>query len=213
MNEAGVLLQILFAVCSALYLAAALSGCERARRALKVCLLPLLFGFYAVSAARFLPTVLLAGLAGWTGDIILIGTGPRRKLTAGIAAFLLGHVFYIISIASFLGGFDWGVLVLAALAVAPVMAVIFLLVRPEKRMVIPVVAYEAVIAAMAVCAFLLLVSRRDTPSALVFAGSLLFIASDVLLAYSVFRAPLGNAAVMLPYIAAQYCIVSGLAAN
>jgi hypothetical protein len=58
------------------------------------------------------------------------------------------------------------------------------------------------IAGMAVCALLLPIFCGNANAALVFAGRLLFIASDTRLAYSVFRAPLGNASVMLPYIAA-----------
>jgi uncharacterized membrane protein YhhN len=209
----SVLLPVLYVVCALIHLTAACLDRERLRQFTKVCLLPLLVGYYAAGAGRFLPFVVLAGLLGWMGDIVLIRISKRRNLILGLTGFLLGHIFYILSICFFIQDLNYTVLAIALAISAPLVAGIFLLVRPEKSLRLPVIIYEIVIMGMAISALLLLLYRRDLPGISVFAGSLCFIASDTILAYFTFRTfpRFGNVAVMLPYIIAQYCLIAGLA--
>jgi uncharacterized membrane protein YhhN len=77
---------------------------------------------------------------------------------------------------------------------------------------LPVVVYEAVILLMAAAAVQFCIARGLPSGALVLAGSLSFLVSDSLLAFYTFRGTsrFGDVAVMLSYLAAQFCITLGL---
>jgi uncharacterized membrane protein YhhN len=84
--------------------------------------------------------------------------------------------------------------------------------RPDKAMLVPTVVYEAVIELMAVAALQLCLFRSDSAGMLIFAGSVFFMISDMILGCFTFRGNprYGTFLVMLTYIAAQGSIVAGL---
>jgi uncharacterized membrane protein YhhN len=131
-----------------------------------------------VAAAR--PWLIAALAASLAGDVLLL---PPGRFVAGLVAFLLAHLAYLVAFAQLPGSLPWLVvgLVLAALLVATVGRA---LVAAAQRLglAIPVAVYLAAICAMAVAA-----TRTGLPAAIV--GAWLFVASDALLGWGRFRAP------------------------
>jgi uncharacterized membrane protein YhhN len=186
---------------------------EWPRRISKALLVPLLLGYYCIGAEHFLFTVLLAGILGWIGDIFLIRTGSIKIFVIGLLAFLLGHLCYIRSLLYFTGSVEPAALIAAVIVLIPLGFVVFRLIRPEKAIAFPLVCYGGVLMGMVIAAFCLMLFRRDLTGVVVFTGGVCFLISDILLGYGRFRegAHINNAAVMIPYIAAQACLILALA--
>jgi uncharacterized membrane protein YhhN len=131
--------------------------------------------------------ILLLGLAlCWWGDVLLI---PRRRpavFRAGVLAFLLGHVAYVVAFA--MRGFDVGVALGATLAVGSLGFVVLRWLRSHlpADMRIPVQAYVVVISTMVVCACAS-VAAAGRPAILI--GALMFYASDLAVARDRFVRP------------------------
>lgn len=160
---------------------------------------------------------LLALFLGWVGDCLLLFVyRSPHFFTGGLVAFLFGHLAYCYVFAQdattpFVQTVlrrQWWLAALVAIvgvilygAMYPVLGVLQL----------PVLAYTVVLAAMVLTA----AGRKSGVSAQsytwVLAGAMLFMVSDGTLAVNKFLAPLPNAgfAIMLTYMAAQYCIVRG----
>ena len=83
----------------------------------------------------------------------------------------------------------------------------------EKPMRLPSLAYMCLISFMSLSALLLTVNRFSVYSMLLYVGSLLFVFSDTILSFQIFRhrSDGGYLRVMLSYLAAQTAIVVGLA--
>jgi uncharacterized membrane protein YhhN len=159
--------------------------------------------------ARAAQPWLIAGLgASLAGDVLLL---PPGRFMAGLAAFLLAHLAYLVAFLQLPGETAWlaaGVLV----ALVTVATVGRILVRAAARvgLGLPVAAYLVAICAMAVAA-------TRTGGAVAIAGAWLFVASDALLGWGRLREPrpglergggrvLGTA-VMVTYHAGQALIV------
>lgn len=143
------------------------------------------------------PWMLIAGLAACTlGDAFLAGR-TERWLIPGMAAFFIGHLFYVAlfwstgqvsgDLLNYLGR---AVLVLAGAAY------IFWLSPSLGAMRLPVLAYGAVILVMGAAAIAL-----PPGYGLVLIGALMFIMSDAILANELFRRPAHEAPRFLPSIA------------
>jgi len=118
---------------------------------------------------------------GWSmlGDVLLIPRGRGPAFLFGIAAFLIGHLGFVVAFAA--RGVD-GVTVAigGAILLAPA-ALVARWLRPRlpRGMALPVAAYIAVISAMVATAVGTFVVA---PSALVLAGALAFYGSDLFVA-------------------------------
>jgi uncharacterized membrane protein YhhN len=159
-------------------------------------------------AARVL--LVVGAVFGLLGDVALLDHGSRAFL-AGLSAFAIGHLAYVV--AALLVGFDlvWAVPGAAAM-------VVLLSFRFATRTVPgahaaggrvlagAVLAYGAVIAAMVVTAW-------ATASLVAGLGALLFACSDWVLGHRRFAGPLpgGRLAVMVPYHLGQTLLIVGLA--
>ena len=127
--------------------------------------------------------LLLAGLFLCLVGDVLLALPQKRAFTAGLAAFLLGHVLYVLAFAyvtRLSGWLSWPILLVAALSGA-----VFLWLRPRLgRMFWPVLAYVAVISIMVVGASA--VFRHVGPGRpggwLVLCGAVLFYFSDLFVA-------------------------------
>lgn len=131
------------------------------------------------------PMLLAALAASLAGDIFLL---PGGRFTAGLVAFLIGHVAYLAAFLVVPGSMPWLVAGLVA-AVVLVATIGRLLVRAAKRsgMGVPVAAYLVAICAMAVAA-------THTGLPLAMGGAWLFVASDSMLGWGRFAlAPAGGA--------------------
>jgi uncharacterized membrane protein YhhN len=135
---------------------------------------------------------LLAGLVlGAAGDACLLGAGKRWFL-AGLTAFLLGHLAYLIGIAAiepparWLADAGWR----AAVPLGAGLATLVLLWQRLRALRLPVVAYVAVICAMTIAA--LAAGRGGALPALgrscLAAGAVAFFVSDLAVARSRFVA-------------------------
>jgi uncharacterized membrane protein YhhN len=148
---------------SVLFIAVALSGTPRD---------PIYFG------------LVLAGLLFcWAGDVFLIFFASSRLFLAGLVSFLTGHVLYTIAFftRAVPGILSW---IVGACGLA-VSGAVFVWLRPNLgKMLIPVVAYMAVITVMVIGAASLMGNEKAGFSgrALAFSGALLFYLSDIFVA-------------------------------
>ena len=149
--------------------------------------------------------LILGGLVfSLLGDVALIV--PEKWFTAGLVAFLTAHVFYILafkpgpghraSTAIFLPFILYGLLMF------------FLLAPRLGKMKMPVLVYIGVITAMAGFAAGRFVDLGGTPRLLAFAGAILFLISDSVLAYDRFarKIPRAQFFILGTYFPAQLLI-------
>lgn len=203
-----------FVLCSAVDIVAAGKGCVRAERIAKPLLMPLLLAFYLLSAKTPNLFLVLALVGGFLGDTFLLGSGVF--FACGLLSFLLGHLFYI---TAFLRPLDFSALppllwisalLLYLLYSIPVCRHLMPFVEPKVRPA--VVLYMICLLGMSFASLLRYQYASGVRFWLPFVGSLLFVASDTMLAFHVFRKKSGEnsgVAVMITYLLAQFLIVSG----
>ena len=164
----------------------------------------------AVMAFLFLWLYTTTGLQGKTlwfglgillslaGDVLLM-TSLDRLFLPGLAAFLLAHISYITGFRTELTTATvWSPILLAFIAIN-VSRLLRRIVdamraRGENTLLLPVIVYGIVISIMLYAAMSTTSNLTWSPLAafLVSAGALLFVASDVILAWMKFVAPLKN---------------------
>jgi uncharacterized membrane protein YhhN len=152
--------------------------------------------------------ILVGLILGLVGDVCLALPG-NRTFMAGLAAFLLGHIFYIIAFAYLVNPSEW--LSPAGLIVIVIGIIIFVWLRPHVgSMLIPVVAYTIVISIMLVGAWAVLNNPLIAKAGArgVFAGALFFYISDVFVARDRFvKSEFLNRLLGLPlYYAGQFLL-------
>jgi uncharacterized membrane protein YhhN len=152
--------------------------------------------------------ILVGLILGLVGDVCLALPG-NRTFMAGLAAFLLGHILYIIAFAYLVNPSEW--LSPADLIVIVIGIIIFVWLRPNVgSMLIPVVAYTIVISIMLVGAWAVLNNPLITKAGAraVFAGALFFYISDVFVARDRFvKSEFLNRLLGLPlYYAGQFLL-------
>lgn len=167
----------------------------------------LVLGAADTDAGRWLLVALFFGLLG---DIALLGeTIPRFQ--AGVYAFLVGHLAYLVCFATLgLPRPTWAWVGLAALVVALVVTrgVVPATHREGGAAVsVPVAIYSLVIGAMLVCAWF-------TGEVWVAVGATVFVTSDTILSVNRFVRPVPHArlALMMTYQVGQALIVVGVLA-
>lgn len=157
----------------------------------------------------FFVAALVLSLAG---DVALML--PRERFVAGLVAFLLAHLAYIVGlgIIGLRAGSISGVVVglgLVGLVVGSVGRRVFGAVRADQpKLLAPVAVYMGVISAMVVAAF-------ATGQPLAVAGAALFYVSDATLAWNRFveRRTWGRIAVIATYHVGQALLVLSLATS
>ena len=155
-------------------------------------------------------------ILGAAGDVLLQFMDCRPKdrepfFRAGLGAFLIGHVFYIVAFALLGRVTGWAVLLAAVL-----FAALFLLQFPARMDLrgqkVPVYAYAAVISVMT--AFAVLSFGAGARGALVGLGGILFLVSDAILAL-IFFSPIREKALptwnLITYYAAQILLALSIA--
>jgi uncharacterized membrane protein YhhN len=205
----------LFAVVALADWAAVRLGSRRAESLLKPAALVALIGVaLALGAGDSTYGVWLVVALGFglLGDIALLSDSvPRFK--AGLAAFLVGHLAYVVAFIAAPGAaFTPATGLVAGLVLAASISftkdVLPTIMRTEGTgLAVPVAAYMAVIGAMLFAGF-------TSGIALVALGAAIFVASDSILARDRFVAPLphGHLMVMVTYHLGQALIVAGLLA-
>jgi len=162
----------------------------------------------------------LLGIAltlGAVGDLLLgvsrLGVfGPDQLFLGGLAAFLLGHLVYIVMFAKLLPR-NWArhdpLRELGVIAVLATLGLVLATIQHSLGpLLVPVIVYALVLATMATTALL-----ADLGNQLAAIGALCFVASDAMLAMAKFRGPFALSAplIWVTYYLAQLLISLGLA--
>lgn len=162
--------------------------------------------------------VLLAFFFSWLGDILLMLSGKNELFFfAGVGGFFCAQVTYIYIFSKFSEKGGKGYLQknpwLSLFFLAYVAGMLLLLFPGLEGMMKPIITVYA-ISLMLMSMMALNRSGRVGAMSfkLVFAGSLLFLLSDSMIAFNKFHSdiPLAGFLIMLTYIAAQYLIMRGL---
>jgi uncharacterized membrane protein YhhN len=186
---------------------------ETTRKITKAALMPVLLIYYIVTANNPLVAAIVAIVFSWLGDIFLIRKEEPKFFRLGLVAFLLSHVFYIVTLALMTRSFHIPVLVVSIAVALAAELLLPKIINPPKAMRGAVIVYGIVILAMCVYALQYMLSGLSPGSILLFAGSVVFVFSDTLMTYLSFgkKPKYFNAITMLPYIIAQGLIIFGLA--
>ncbi|MCL2805081.1 MAG: lysoplasmalogenase [Treponema sp.] len=187
---------------------------ETLRIITKCCLMPALLLFYIVAAGEnvFFP-VIAAIIFSWAGDVFLVKKEKPLFFRLGLAAFLIGHIFYIIAFIILAGSINNLTLIISVGIAIPVTIILLKMLNAPKPMKIPVAVYAIVIMLMSIFALQLMLAKPGFSGILVFASSIVFLFSDSFMAYLLFNGKPKhfNFITMLPYIIAQGGIIMGLA--
>ncbi|MFX1393019.1 MAG: lysoplasmalogenase [Promethearchaeota archaeon] len=164
--------------------------------------------------------IVIALLFGCAGDIFLMLENKNKWFMFGMAAFLLGHVFYIISFLLSIGANIVNFPIYGFVLLIPVIFIILLTFPKYKDhmgdLKIPVYIYMVTILTMHVSAILrLALFEFSCPCFfLVWFGSILFIFSDSLIATDTFnkemKIPHIRIYEMITYILGQFLITTGI---
>ncbi len=157
------------------------------------------------------------------GDVFVMFSYYRfsnRWFVAGLAAFLLAHVSYIVGLNTPMLSVPlfWplGLAIILTLATRYILSRIVAGIRRKglKRLVVPVVVYGTVITLMLLSALLTFyrANWKTSAAGLVGAGAILFYLSDVVLAWNKFVTPIknGRLANMILYHLGQFALVAGI---
>lgn len=162
-------------------------------------------------SARYRGLIVSGLLCSLAGDVLLML--PGDLFLPGLAAFLAAHLCYLTAFRSHDGGM--GPLVLLAPIVLVGAVVLTVLWPVLGAMRLPVLVYVAVILSMCWAATGRWWTTRAPGSGLSAIGAVLFVASDALLAFDRFHAPLPMAPLLVlgAYYAAQLLIASSVGAT
>lgn len=187
------------------------------RKITKCLLMPLLALCYRFYAVDFSLLVFFALMAGFAGDAFLLAPKWTWSFGAGLFAFAIGHVCYIVAMLGFLPSLPPWYAFAVLISVCLVLAVLVLrMLKPglPKELRIPCFVYVIDISFMAGCAFLFALGGVSPIGWLAAIGGVLFLASDTTLSRDTFLNPVPYRylIVMGTYIFAQTFIAAALAA-
>lgn len=175
-----------------------------------------LLGWYCCCVDKVSWIVVIALLASWLGDVLLIPNGVKWFTVGGIS-FMVSHAFFVLT---YYPNVDFAViplwLIIAAAAVYFI-AVLFVFKGLKdhlpKALFYPMFLYLLINGTMNCFAFYQLVSMPCAATAVTFIGAMLFFASDSLLFYTRFKKETRlktHFPVMVTYIFAEFLIVLGI---
>jgi uncharacterized membrane protein YhhN len=183
----------------------------------KPLLLPALMGYFLSSIISRNFYFLSALIFCWAGDVLLMFQGAEIFFILGLVAFLIGHLFYMISYRKMrFNNNSEGLLntqkmrysLPIVLAGTGLVTILF----PHLGVLkIPVMIYALVLTLMVLQALFRYGFTSQKSFALVFVGAIFFMVSDSVLAINKFMhsLPMASLTIMITYITAQYLIVEG----
>ena len=178
---------------------------------------PVITAVYLLITDDINPFILTALFFGYVGDLLLMK--PRRSwFVAGAVSFLIGHLFYIYVFISQAGGItvfsSHPLICLLMLLPYIIYAVILkkILGKNVSSIFIAAVSYVGVLLLMSYASFLRVWNVSRFQFAMTYAGSILFIISDSLIAVRNFKRKFRGIGrlIVFTYITAQLMIVIGL---
>jgi uncharacterized membrane protein YhhN len=183
----------------------------------KPLLMPLLVVYFILNTNNFISPlkkwIVLALVFSWAGDVLLLFESMNPDFfVSGLVAFLIAHFFYILFYESIIRrenlkkNYWWFIPVLIYYV-----SIIYILTPHLGDMKLPVRIYGIVISYMLIQALQTVMIKNQNAAGLMIAGSVLFIASDSLLAINKFHGSFEYAgiAIMLTYGIAQLLITAG----
>lgn len=200
-----------FCIVSLANLSAVAAGNKTAEYLTKPFLMPFLLLIYLSFSAQTNWLLVLALVCGFMGDVFLMG--GDFFLSAGLEAFLVGHLFYIIAFLETVSIRKINPVVLLAVLIYAAYGVWFYkkISGNLGKMKIPAMIYLICILLMSFSSLLRSAEFSEFAFWFPFTGSLFFILSDSLLSLEIFRSHKKGRgiAVMATYIMAQSLIVAG----
>lgn len=167
----------------------------------------------AGSANRLKLWVLSALLFSWAGDVLLMFEKIKPDFfIAGLAAFLIAHLFYIIALNGMRKNWHIKINWLLLIPVIGFYAAMMYVLYPRLgNLKVPVIVYALVISTMLFFALQLLQAKQKIVY-IILLGAVLFVASDSILAMNKFyaRFHLAGFLIMLTYGFAQWFITYGM---
>lgn len=147
-----------------------------------VFVLAITFIYGKKTESYYLRTTQIALMFCLAGDSFLLSP---RLFVFGLASFLIGHICFIISFKK-LKGFQWSIGIL--LSMIGISVGLFLYLKDGLgELLVPVIVYISVISVMAWQGISLYEKEKDAQTLLIAIGSMLFIASDAILAVNKFK--------------------------
>jgi uncharacterized membrane protein YhhN len=186
----------------------------------KPLIMPLLVAYFVSSVSARNYIFLAALVFCWAGDVLLMFQGELYFIL-GLAAFLTGHLLYMINykqLRNKAGNNELMPTQRIRFSLPIVLAgtgLVTILFPHLGGMKIPVILYALVITLMAMFALFRYGFTSQKSFVLIFSGALFFMLSDSLLAINKFMESftLASLAIMTTYILAQYLIVEGAIAH
>ena len=211
-----IIVLILFFIVTAIHLYASLKQDKPLRNKTKPFILLLLLAFYWLSAEKILITVILALIFSWIGDILLIPRGVKW-FTAGGIAFMVSHIFFILTYARLT---DFSRISRVWMIILPVLfitstLIIFSKLRPHlpKALFYPMLLYLLINGGMNCFAWFRSMANPGLAAVITAIGALLFYISDSSLFFVRFDKNSllkTHFLVMLTYSIGEFLIVLGL---
>jgi len=205
----------IYIIVSAINVVAELVSSEELNKFTKPLLMPILiFYVYRSSIGNTTLKVLLLSAAllfSWFGDVVLMYQSNELYFIAGIGLFLVAQIIYVIVLRKSTYQ-PPKIILISTLPFLAYGGLLFYFLLPAGEFTVPILIYGLVILAMIISAF----SRKGLTSTysfqLAFAGSLLFVLSDSILAINAFKTaiPYADVFIMSTYCAAQFLLTEGL---
>lgn len=160
-------------------------------------------------------------LLSLTGDVLLMISLDRLFL-AGLVAFLLAHIAYLVGFNTPVPGLSvWGLIMAVVIGLGSAritrLIVASLVSKGQTRMRLPIIVYSTVISFMLLAAMMKLVDAdwKSNAAILVSVGAFLFYLSDIILAWHKFVAPIKNGRIynIGAYHLGQITLIAGVIAQ
>ena len=177
-------------------------------------LMPILALFYWCNAPEVNPFIMAALFFGWIGDLFLLKKEKTVYFLAGTAAFLIGHIFYILTFAKIsnfyknVPPFAWLIL---AVGIVLLFAAYFIVLQYKKIMILPGLIYYSAVIFLNFTIACCYSHLNQTAFTVTLLGSLLFLISDSLLALRSIakKLPPHTPLIILTYVPAQFLLIMG----
>jgi len=210
------LMLAVFFVSAGIHLYASLKQDKLLRNRTKPFILVGLLGFYLCAADPIVLTVVFALFFSWLGDVLLIPKGIKW-FTAGGIAFMVSHVFFILSYAkeTDFAKIPTVLTVILPAAFAAAVLIIFKKLRPHlpKALFYPMLLYLLLNGAMNCFAWFRAMTVGGAAGLVTAVGALLFFVSDCTLFFVRFHKESRvktHFPVMLTYSLGEFLIILGL---
>jgi uncharacterized membrane protein YhhN len=205
------LLFVIFIVVSTVHILSVKNENKIGKSLTKPFLMPLLILIYVISEKNPQALVIAALVSAFLGDVFLMG--KQGCFIAGVLSFLSGHIFYILVFVNSIYTFKLNyIFIIVALLYISYGIFIFNKLRPFlKTLKIPAILYIISILTMSFTSFIRINNFNNYKMLLPFIGSILFVISDTLLAFNIFKgdSKRREVYVMLTYILGQTFIILG----